>query len=173
MTYRVPTGESLCSTESTLASRGFQSYALLNRRTLWRWPSEVRETRRNPSNSIKTKHDRISVAGSLLGKTSQPASATYIACRERDWPPCWPLYSQQVLHQRWISGIHGTQVTKHASKGSTLALKPRVDIIRSLKKGYQWPHKKDSCPPKILKKKPSLDVGTFWESDGRVVGTQN
>ena len=35
----------------------------------------------------------------------------------------------------------------------TLALKPRGDVTRSPKQEYQWPHKKDSCPPKILKKK--------------------
>ena len=35
----------------------------------------------------------------------------------------------------------------------TLALKPRGDIIRSPKQGYQWPHKKDLCPPKIFQKK--------------------
>ena len=40
----------------------------------------------------------------------------------------------------------------------TLALKPRGDITRSPKKGYQWPHKKDSCPPKILKKIPLNQV---------------
>ena len=34
----------------------------------------------------------------------------------------------------------------------TLALKPRGDITRSPKQGYQWPHKKDSCPAKIKKK---------------------
>ena len=38
----------------------------------------------------------------------------------------------------------------------TLALKPRGDITRSRKQGYQWPHKKDSCPPKIFLKK-SID----------------
>ena len=27
----------------------------------------------------------------------------------------------------------------------TMALKPREDVTRSLKQGYQWPHKKDSC----------------------------
>ena len=27
------------------------------------------------------------------------------ACRERNRLPCWPLYSQQVSHQRWIWGI--------------------------------------------------------------------
>ena len=35
----------------------------------------------------------------------------------------------------------------------TLALKPRGDVTRSPKQGYQWPHRKDSCPPKNLKKK--------------------
>ena len=63
------------------------------------------------------------------------------------------LYSQQVSHQRWLSGIHCMQATKHASEGSTLALKPRGDVARSLKQGYQWPHKKDSCPLKIYFKK--------------------
>ena len=92
-------------------------------------------------------------AGGLPIKSWQPTSATYVACREHDQLPCWLLYSQQVLHQRWISGIHGTQATKHASEGSTLALKPRGDVIRSPKQGYQWPHKKNSCPPKIYKKK--------------------
>ena len=38
----------------------------------------------------------------------------------------------------------------------TLALKPRGDITRSPKQGYQWPHKKDSCPPKISKKKEPI-----------------
>ena len=33
----------------------------------------------------------------------------------------------------------------------TLALKPRGDVTRSPKQGYQWPHKKDLCPPKIKK----------------------
>ena len=36
---------------------------------------------------------------------------------------------------------------------STLALKPRTDITRSPKQGYQWPHKKDSCPTKNFFKK--------------------
>ena len=30
----------------------------------------------------------------------------------------------------------------------TLALKPKGDVTRSPKQGYQWPHKKDPCPPK-------------------------
>ena len=35
----------------------------------------------------------------------------------------------------------------------TLALKPRGDVTRSPKQGYQWPHKKDLCPPNFLLKK--------------------
>ena len=29
-----------------------------------------------------------------------------------------------------------------------LALKPRAEVTRSPKYGYQWPHKEDLCPPK-------------------------
>ena len=39
----------------------------------------------------------------------------------------------------------------------TLALKPRGDVTRSPKQGHQWPHKKDSCPPKIFKKKQKTE----------------
>ena len=42
----------------------------------------------------------------------------------------------------------------------TLALKPRGDVTRSPKQGYQWPHKKDSCPPNFKKKKSC----SFWEN---------
>ena len=45
-----------------------------------------------------------------------------------------------------------TQVREHTKKGSTLALKPREDVTRSPKQGYQWPHEKDLCPPKKIKK---------------------
>ena len=33
-------------------------------------------------------------------------------------------------------------MTKHAREGSTLALKPRANVTRNPKQGYQWPHKK-------------------------------
>ena len=39
----------------------------------------------------------------------------------------------------------------------TLALKPTEDVTRSPKQGYQWPHKKDSCPPKKNFKKNLFD----------------
>ena len=42
----------------------------------------------------------------------------------------------------------------------TLALKPRADITRSPKQGYQWPHEKDMCPTKIKKKR--LGVWTVY-----------
>ena len=40
-----------------------------------------------------------------------------------------------------------TQARKQ--KGSTLALKPKADVTRSPKQGYQWPHEKDLCSSKI------------------------
>ena len=49
----------------------------------------------------------------------------------------------------------------------TLALKPRGDVTGSPKQGYQWPHKKDSCPPKIFKKKFSqfnTVFGKIWQN---------
>ena len=89
-------------------------------------------------------------AGSLLIESRHPTAATYVACRERARLPCWPSRGQQVSHQRWISGIHCAQVRKHASEGSTLSLKPGGDVTTEVQnKGYQWPHKKDLCPPKI------------------------
>ena len=36
---------------------------------------------------------------------------------------------------------NSAQARKPASKNSTLVLKPRADITRSLKQGYQWPMK--------------------------------
>ena len=72
------------------------------------------------------------------------------ACREHDRLPRWPLRGQQVSHQRWIWGTHFVQVRKHARDGSTLALKPRAQVTRNPKQGYQWAHKKDLCPLKIF-----------------------
>ena len=46
--------------------------------------------------------------------------------------------------------IHTSE--KARKKGSTLALKPRADVTRSPKQGYQRPHEKDLRPPKIQKK---------------------
>ena len=43
------------------------------------------------------------------------------------------------------------QTMKHVSKGSTMALKPRTDVTRSPKEGYQWPPKKDLCSSKTVK----------------------
>ena len=55
------------------------------------------------------------------------------------------------------------QVRRHASKTSTLALKPRADITRSPKEGYQWPHKKDLCPPTIIfEKKGNGQIPCDW-----------
>ena len=67
---------------------------------------------------------------------------------------CWPPRGWQVSHQMWILGnayhIHFCQVRIRLP---TLALKSRGDITRTPKQGYQWPHKKNLCPPKIVLKR--------------------
>ena len=62
---------------------------------------------------------------------------------EMGWLPCWLPRGQQVLHQRWIWGIHCTQAMKHTSERSNMASKPRSDITKSPTRRYQWSHKKD------------------------------
>ena len=42
------------------------------------------------------------------------------------------------------------------AKESILALKPRADVTRSPKQGYQCPHKKDLCPPNTIFKKNNI-----------------
>ena len=42
------------------------------------------------------------------------------------------------------------QMRKHLSKGSTVALKPRVDVISSPKQLFQWPHKKEQMSSTYL-----------------------
>ena len=51
--------------------------------------------------------------------------------------PCWLPRVQQESHQRWIWEIHCMQAINPAS----LAFKPRADVTRSPKQGYQWPYK--------------------------------
>ena len=109
-----------------------------------------------PTQSGRVAYSAMLAARTVMGSSPKPAPMLADTSAgmwiKKAQLPCWPLYSQQVSHQRWISGIHGTEVTKHVSEGSTLALKPRGDIARSPKQGYQWPHKKDLCPPKFKKR---------------------
>ena len=65
------------------------------------------------------------------------------ACGEGDWLPFWHYTLAKVLHQRWISGnvYQSTPLQSSNKVEPTLALKPRGDITRSPKQGYQWPHK--------------------------------
>ena len=77
--------------------------------------------------------------------------------------PCWLPRGRQVWHQRWISvnGLH-TRLYQVWINLPTVALEPRGDVTRSPKQEYQWPHKKDSCPPKIKKKRKKVCHLTQW-----------
>ena len=54
--------------------------------------------------------------------------------------------------------------SEKACKGSTLALKPRTDITKSPKQGYQWPHEKD-----IFIKKERLFTLTEGDSHMKII----
>ena len=64
------------------------------------------------------------------------------------------------------------QASKNARKrGIQPAFETQADIIRSPKRGYQWPHKKDLCPPNcfffpktIEKKNPLTQTPSVTES---------
>ena len=58
------------------------------------------------------------------------------------------LYTISRCHTRGESEDH---TSEKACKESTLALKPRADITRSPKQGYQWPHEKNLCPQIFFK----------------------
>ena len=65
----------------------------------------------------------------------------------------WPCVCRHTSQQ------HKTRSRK-ACKGSTLALKPRADVTRSPKQGYQWPHEKDLRPPNFFFKKTNNNNST-------------
>ena len=55
-------------------------------------------------------------------------------------------------------GSQGMYITFASAMGirqPSLALKPKGDVTRNPKQGYQWPQNRDMsmCPPKIFKKK--------------------
>ena len=56
-------------------------------------------------------------------------------------------YTVSRCHNRGESEDHSSE---KGYKGSTLALKPRADVTRGPKQGYQWPHEKDLCPPSAV-----------------------
>ena len=65
------------------------------------------------------------------------------ACVEGDWLLCWHCTPAMVSHQMLISGTCISRMPSPSVNKAepTLALKPRGDITRSPKQGYQWAHK--------------------------------
>ena len=76
-----------------------------------------------------------------------------------DRPPCWQSKGRQVSHQRWISrNVHHTCLHQVQIRLWTLTLK----VTRSPKQGYQWPIKKDMCPPEVCKTRYSVEFIQIW-----------
>ena len=58
------------------------------------------------------------------------------------------LTSLHVVNRCCTRGESEDYTAEKAHTGSSLAWKPGTDVTRSPTQGYQWLHKKDSCPPK-------------------------
>ena len=68
--------------------------------------------------------------------------------------PCWLSRGQQVLHQRWIWGIHCTQAMKHTSEGIHPGFETQGRRHQKSKRGVSVALQKDRCPlKKFLKRK--------------------
>ena len=55
----------------------------------------------------------------------------------------------------------GEHLTHIPLSSANEALKPRGDVTRSPKEGYQWPHEKDLCLPKKQNKKNKTKTHLF------------
>ena len=62
------------------------------------------------------------------------------------------IFTFSFVWCEWATGSHVDLCTLRRCRVRVEALKPRADVTRSPKQGYQWLHKKDLCPPKIKKK---------------------
>ena len=68
--------------------------------------------------------------------------------------PEWPAWTVSAAMLTSIqSGGVAPEVNLRITQARKHPLKPRADVTRSSKQGYQWPHEKDFCPPNILEKK--------------------
>ena len=84
--------------------------------------------------------------------------------------------SAVMVAAKWTAGVTpGFNVREYATHTSlpmlsTLALKPRGDITRSLKQEYQWSQRKDLCPPKMKQKESYLQwVFKWWSLDQEII----
>ena len=77
---------------------------------------------------------------------------------------CWLSRGQQVSHRRLISGIHCMLARKHASQGSTLALKPGTNVQNRIPMD---PQKGLMSLKNLLKKKKGSVFVTRWNQVNR------
>ena len=71
----------------------FNSLISLQLKAEPQWPSGIQHC---------TRH----TGGCAREPSPMPVDTSASMWIKKAWLPCWPLYSQQVLHQRWIWGSH-------------------------------------------------------------------
>ena len=83
-----------------------------------------------------------------------PKSLPMLVCRYMDQKDLAAMLTsiESAGVTRKVNMMNSVHARKYVSENSTLTLKPIEEVIRSPQQGYQWWHKKDSCPPKIISK---------------------
>ena len=77
-----------------------------------------------------------------------------------------------VIESVHLNILHKCSTGEQArKKRSTLALKPRADVTQSPKQGYQFPIKKDLCPPNFFLK--NVPIRSFRANLVNSVGVQH
>ena len=70
-------------------------------------------------------------------------------------------WSVWVSEEKYINKIYISTALRQESEKSNLTSKPRRDFTKSPTQGYQWPHVKDLCLPKIYFKKDCIHIISF------------
>ena len=86
----------------------------------------------------------VIAAQMVVGSSPKPPPMLVQVCGPKRLSCYADLYTVSRCHTRGESEDHTSEKT---CKGS---LKPRADLTRIPKQGYQWPHEKGSCPSKFF-----------------------
>ena len=118
------------------------------------------------------KFDMGQTLAGLAGRRGPVGSASDCRAGSRQFKSWHPTSAETCMWGRWLAAMlalytgkcvtpevnlreHISRTPPHSSNKAepTLALKPRGDVTRSPKQGYQWPHKWTCVQHKFKKKK--------------------
>ena len=102
--------------------------------------------------SVNTSHNFVEVARTVTGSNPEPYQSLSTQVHGLKRLGCHAGLIQLAGVTPEVNLSNSMQARECISEKSTLALKPRSDITRSPKQGYQWPHKRTYVLQKLKKK---------------------